>query len=192
MRIASVCLVLLIGASVMTAEVMIQVPDVDSATMRVTYTVTAAAGRSGTFGGARKETREYVFPTEGFSFASGPVTVGAVTESSSGKELAWEVVTAPGNASSEAIKIFYPHLLTRQGTKTTFSVEARSRNVSKEDDGRFVFKYETSHKTTFEVPKGHRLVYTNYPVTLYEKDGLTYAEATSTERKSLLFKTRAQ
>ena len=193
MRIAFVCLVPLIGAAVLTAEVTIRVPDADSTTMAVTYTVVAAAARSQIgIGESHKETREYVFPTEGFEFASGPIIVSGVSESSSGKELAWEVVPAPGNASSEAIKIFYPHPLTLQGTKTTFTVEARSRNVSKEDDGRFVFKYETSHKTTFEVPEGHRLVYTNYPVTLYERDGLTYAEATGTERKSLLFKTRTQ
>jgi len=54
------------------------------------------------------------------------------------------------------------------------------------------YTFDAKSASWGEVPDGHRLVYTNYPVTLYERDGHTYAEVASTQRKNVIFKTRAK
>jgi len=184
MRITILCLAL--GTTTLaTADVGLKVTDLDSCILEVTYTFNANAGPS-------DETREFIFPDSGFVFATGPISVKNVFETETGKELAWEVIAAPKNPTFQSVKVFYSHLLSVSGTPTTLIVEAKSANIFKDAEGRYVFKYKTSHRMTFEVPDGHRLVYTNYPVTLYERDGHTYAEVASTERKNVIFKTRAK
>jgi len=172
-----------------TAAVDIQIANLDSCIMELTYTIGAP---SPTFGGAK---REFTFPSDGFDFATGPLTVVKAFETESGKEVDWELVAAENNSKYEAVELHYAHTLpSGNGTATTIVVRAKTANIGKDPDGRYIIKYATGQLATFRVPTGHRLVYTNYPVTLYEKAGLTVAEvpATSTtERKELIFKTRA-
>jgi len=187
MRTSLVCVALAAAVSLAAAAVDIRIANVDSCLMEVTYSIEAT---SPLFGGERKD---FTFPSSGFDFASGPLTVVKAYETESGKELDWELVPAEDNAKYPAVELHYAHSLGKT-TPTTIVVRTKTSNISKDADGRCVIKYTTGQLATFQVPTGHRLVYTNYPVTLYERSGSTVAEVpgtSSSERKELIFKTRA-
>ena len=189
MRTVSVCIILAVAVSTAFANVNIRIANVDSSIMELTYTIDASAP---TFGG---EKRDFVFPSDGLGFATGPLTVVKAFETGSGKELDWELVPAENNRNYQAVELHYAHdLRAGSGTPTTVVVRAKTGNITKDSDGRLVTKYTTGQLATFQVPAGQRLVYTNYPTTLYEREGFTIAEvpATSgTQTKELIFKTRA-
>jgi len=179
------------AVSLAMAAVDIRIANVDSCIMELTYTIGATAP-SPLFGG---EKRDFTFPSGGFDFATGPLTVVKAFETESGKELDWELVPAEDNAKYQAVELHYAHTLpSGNGTATTIVVRAKTANISKDSDGRCVIKYTTGQLATFQIPAGHRLVYTNYPVTLYERSGFTVADVPGTsgaDRKELIFKTRA-
>ncbi len=179
-RIIITGLLVAVLATVAYANLRISIPSVSDSIMEVTCSF-LAKGRE----------RTAVFPKGGFDFAMGPIEVLDVHETNSGKELAWELTAAAQyEGPPQMVRVFYPYSLPRRGKWTTVTVRARSRAISEDSDNRVVVKYETSHATSFVVPTGFRLVYTNYPVTLREDNGVTIAEVKSTAKKNLLFKMR--
>ena len=69
MRVSLVCVAMGVAMSVASAAVDIRIASVDSCIMELTYTIEAT---SPLFGG---EKRDFTFPSSGFDFASGPLTV---------------------------------------------------------------------------------------------------------------------
>jgi hypothetical protein len=178
----TVCLVILVAAaSVASASLTISMPSLKDSVMRVEYTF-LAEGRG---------TKEYVFPDNGFNFAAGPLHVLSVSETESGKELGWEMATPKSPPQKQAIKIFFAYPLTGKGVETRVVAEAKTRNMSVDEVGRFTYRYSTSHDVKFELPAGQAVVYTNYPVTVYEQAGHTVLEIRGTGgAKELMIKTR--
>jgi len=170
------------------ADVTISVPDLDQKIMRVTYTIVDKdAGDTG-----------LVFPNDGYDFAAGDIKVISVTELNTEQELEYKIVRAPKNESKQAVDITYPNPVPKGGSfKIQVTVEAPSKYISKDSKGRYVFSYSTSHPNLFFVlPKGHAIVYANYPVLVYEKKGHTvvqvhFGNSYSDKVQKVIFKTRA-
>ena len=177
-------LVFLLGfiPNVTEADVTIRIVDLQSKIMRVTYTwIADVAGE--TYG---------IFPGgNGYEFASGPIKVISVIEKNTEQELDYEVVTAP-KGGGQSIKVIYPNPVPKGGNfKIEVTVEAKTNDISRDSKGRYVFTYRTAHVAFFVLPEGHAIVYSNYPVLVYERKGRTVVQVKETGMKKLIFKTRA-
>lgn len=164
------------------ADVTIRVTDLESKTMRVTYTW--IADKAGSIKG--------IYPGgAGYGFASSPIRVVSVTEKNTEQDLDYQVVPAP-QGGGQSVRVIYPNPVPKGGNfRLQITVEAKTNDISRDSEGRYQFKYETGHIAFFVLPEGHAIVYSNYPVLVYERKGRTVVQVKESGRKDLIFKTRA-
>ncbi|WP_282016683.1 hypothetical protein [Marinifilum flexuosum] len=161
------------------ADVTIRIIDATKKIMRVTYTYTDSDAGANTL----------VFPTDGFPFANSPLKVISVIEKNTEQDLEYQVVE---RRNGQSVKVYYTSPIPNGGNYTIeITAEAKTDNISVDSQGRFVFTYETGSKAFFVLPQGHAVVYSNYPVLIYERKGSTVCHVRESGRKKLMFKTRA-
>ncbi|MBM9518740.1 hypothetical protein JWG39_02765 [Desulforhopalus vacuolatus] len=178
----TVTLICLIITRSAFADLTIEIIDTEKKVMRVSYSITDnLAGK-----------RFLTYPSDGFDYATSSLKNISVIEKNTEQELDFVVVKAPKAQNYEALKIEYPNPIPKGGNyKLQISVEATTNGISIDSKGRHVFKYSTVHPTFFILPKGHAIVYSNFPVLVYEKQGKTVVQVKDSGNKDLLFKTRA-
>ena len=159
------------------AAVIIGVTDVEKRIMRVTYLWTD--DRAGA-------TELKVGP---FDFASTPIKIISAVEKNTGQELNAEIIQADGKQS---ILIKYPSPVPGGGHfKLDVTLEAQTEWISRDSNGRYAFTYKTGQETSFVLPKGHAVVFSNFPVLVYEKEGNTVLHVQELGAKELILGTRA-
>ena len=166
------------------ADVIINIVDVDRKIMRVTYRLSYDEPGS----------TASIFPSSGYSFASGPIEVIEVIEKNTAQKLVYKIMPAPKANTLQAVKFYFPNPIPKGGNYIVeITVEAQTNNITKDEQGRYVFTYETSHNNAFFIlPKGHAIVFCNYPVLVYEREGRTVVQVMKEKgRKELMIKTRA-
>jgi hypothetical protein len=162
------------------ADVTIQIPDLGNKMMRVTYLFVQ------TESGSKEMT------TAALLFAKSPMKIIDAIEKNTDQELRSEVVPSKENPNLQAIRVIFPNPIPQGGNyKVEVTVEARTENISVDSEGRYVFTYSTGHEAFFVLPKGHAVVYSNYPVLVYERKGNTVLQVKEGGTKELIFKTRA-
>lgn len=145
------------------ASVTITVDDLSSGIMRVTYVYTM--NNSG-------QTSDVYGASDGFSFASGPISVISVIDSKADIELEYELIEAENGG--EALKVYYMNPGSREKThEIKITMEASTDDIYKDDEDRWVVKYVTAHIAFFIIPEDHAIVYCNFPILIYEKSGRT-------------------
>jgi hypothetical protein len=187
----------LLAVMPLNAEVIVSIADLDNKVMRVTYNVTDNdAGKNST-----------VFPSNGYTFIKlNPededdkkddenieekydFKVISVTEKNSEQALAYEVIEI---ADKPAIKVSYPNPVPAGGNyNLEVTVEAPTDNIAIDPEGRYEITYQTGLSSAlFLLPKGHAVVYTNYPVLVHEKQGQTVVKVKQPGLKTIIIKTR--
>jgi len=178
-------------AKVVSADVVIRVPDLDKRILQVAYTV--AFDKPGA--------TDVIFPEEGFDFATSKLNVIKVADFETGTELLYEIVKLPNDTNLKALKIYFlkpipePKGKGRHSVQETYkvklTVEAETDKISKDKEGRYVFLLTTTDEnSSFILPQGHVLVYCNYPVIVNEEEGQIFIKVKQTGAKNLIFKTR--
>jgi hypothetical protein len=162
------------------ADVTIRVTDLPNRIMRVTYLwIYNKAG-------------DTQFTTGGLNFAKSPLKIVNVIEKNTEQKLHAEVVAAEKVPNSQAVRITFPNPVPKGGNyKIEVTVEAETDGIRRDANGRYAFTYETAHTAFFVLPKGHAIVYSNYPVLVYERKGNTVLQVKESGKKKLIFKTRA-
>jgi|GEM_PF-1752622 len=166
------------------ADVIITIVDVDKKIMRVTYNLLFD----------QPGLTEFIFPSSGYEFASGPIKVIEVIEKNTEQKLEYEIIPAPEANTLQAVKFYFPNPIPKGGNyRVEITVEAQTNNITKDKQGRYVFTYTTSHDNAFFIlPKGHAIVFCNYPVLVYERVGRTVVQVIKGRgQKELMIKTRA-
>lgn len=162
------------------ADVTIQIPNLGNKMMRVTYLFVE------TQSGSKEMT------TAALPFAKSPMKIVDAIEKNTDQELRAEVVPSKENPNLQAIRVIFPNPIPQGGNyKVELTVEAQTENISVDPEGRYVFTYSTGHEAFFVLPKGHAVVYSNYPVLVYERKGNTVLQVKEGGTKELIFKTRA-
>ncbi|BBO86148.1 hypothetical protein DSCO28_67140 [Desulfosarcina ovata subsp. sediminis] len=162
------------------ADVTIRVTNLPNRIMRVTYLwIYDKAG-------------DTQFTTAGLLFAKSPLKIVNVIEKNTEQELHAEVVSADKQPNAQAVRVTFPNPVPKGGNyKIEITVEAETDGISRDANGRYSFTYETGHIAFFVLPKGHAVVYSNYPVLVYERKGNTVLQVKESGKKKLIFKTRA-
>ena len=93
---------------------------------------------------------------------------------------------------NNGLLVEYPNPVPKGGNyKLDVTIEAETEWISKDSKGKHVFTYKTGHVAFFVLPKGHAVVYSNYPVLVYERRGNTVLQVKESGTKELIFKTMA-
>ena len=159
-------------------DLTIKVVDVDKKIIQVTYTWTMA------YGG----TTSAILPDHGCDFTTYPIKVISVYEKNTDQKLEYSIVD---NVKGQSLDIKYPSPIPIGGSYTMIvTIEAKTDNITIDSEGRYVFKYETSQNPYFILPKGHFLVYSNYPVIMFERNGTTVCHVKKNGRDVVIFKTK--
>ena len=175
-------LVCLLVSSFASADVTIEVTDLEKKIMRVSYSITDNSAGN----------RSWTWPDNGLTYANSPLQNVSVIEKNTEQELDFTVVNAPRSNTHQALKIEYPNPIPKGGNyKLEVTAEATTEGITVDAKGRYVFRYSTGHIAFFVLPKGHAIVYSNYPILVYEKKGRTVVQVKDPGTKDLLFKTRA-
>ena len=153
------------------AKVIIEVLDPAEWKYLVTYELKASKAHS----------TEHLFPSGlGLKSKSKILEVVSITEKNTDQEFEYEII--PGKDKDGApvegrykVKAIFINPIPQGGH---YILEYRVILYNEEDcfidkDGRWLFQYETTHDAFFVLPKGHAVVYSNFPVLIYEKRGRT-------------------
>ncbi len=169
--------VLFIATTGVYADVTIRVTDTNKRIMRVTYLWTDSKA------GATK------FEAGPLLFASTPIKVISVIEKNTEQDLEAKIFQKDGK---QWLLVEYPNPVPKGGNyKLDVTIEAETEWISKDSKGKHVFTYKTGHVAFFVLPKGHAVVYSNYPVLVYERRGNTVLQVKESGTKELIFKTMA-
>ena len=188
MRLLSltICIGMLICTNAF-ADVSIEITDLQKKIMRITHT----------FENEDSGLTNQIYPDSGYKFATNPINVVSVTELDSLRELDYQVVKIPQGDGTflQAVKINFQNPIPEGGSiRLRVSVEAPTDNIKLDLNGRYEFSYTTSHKATFVVPQGHAIVFSSFPVFIYERKGKTVAKVKEIDNlpdaKHLIFNTR--
>ena len=166
------CLLLLLIGSVSRADVTIEVLEAKEGKFLVTYEIYSDTPRS---------TGQTI---SGLSSIEEPPEVLSVTEKNSKKKLQYDVLPMRDKSGvfkgQYRIRAKYDNPIP-QGEH--YILEYRiilynKENCYEDQEGRWVFRYETSHSQVFfTLPKEHAIVNSNFPALIYEEEGRTIVQA---------------
>ncbi len=177
------------------AKVTIEVLDPAEWKYLVTYELKATEAHS----------TEYLFPSvPGFKSKSKVLEVLSITEKNTDQEFEYEIIPSKDKDGAPIegffqVKAIFINPIPQGGH---YILEYKVILYNEEDcfidkDGRWRFQYETAHDAFFVLPKGHAVVYSNFPVLIYEKRGRTVlqnkvqtdSKSKKKVRRKLIFKT---
>jgi hypothetical protein len=148
------------------ADVTIRITDLPNRIMRVTYLwIYNKAG-------------DTQFTTAGLKFAKSSLKIVNVIEKNTEQELQAEIIAAKQEPNAQAVRVTFPNPVPKGGNyKIEVTVEAQTDGISRDANGRYAFTYETIHTAFFVLPKGHAVVYSNYPVSCMNGKATLYCRS---------------
>jgi hypothetical protein len=180
MKNATIVLALMLGlAAPARAQLTFEVLDLSQSTVRRTYT------RTTTRAGA---TSDSIGP---IADAAGSLAVVSCREKNT--QQSCEAEGFNDSRRGAWIRYRFPNPVPSGGSFTVdVAFDYRSTGISRDQDGRFAFEFSTGQEAFFVLPLGHALVYSNFPVLIYERDRSTVAQVKpSGGNRGLMFKTRS-
>ncbi|MGC9327083.1 MAG: hypothetical protein ACP5I1_05590 [Candidatus Hinthialibacter sp.] len=139
--------------------------------------------------------RIFLFPTQGFihDATAGNFEVESVFDLAAKRELEY-VIQQDKESGLPQVKITYPDPIPPGKSKTlqvAVKVYMPETMLYRDANGRYCFRYETSHKFEFMIPYDHYLVYTNQPVLLFEKGDVTIVQQLDEKKREIVIQIRS-
>ncbi|MBN2326116.1 MAG: hypothetical protein JXR73_03110 [Candidatus Omnitrophica bacterium] len=137
----------------------------------------------------------FIFPTGGFihDATAGNFEVESVFDIAAKRELEY-VIQRDKETGLPQVKITYADPIPPGKSKTlqiAVKVNMPESMLYCDANGRYCFRYETSHKFEFLIPKDHYLVYTNQPVLLFEKGDVIIVQQLDDKFREIVIQTRS-
>ncbi len=176
---------LLIVPSFAFGDMRYEALDLSKSAMRLTYEIEDA----------QVGNKVFLFPSGGMihDATKGKFEVESVFDIAAKRELEY-VVVYDVKTNDPMVKITYSEPI-KQGEKKTLQITVKvnmpESNFTIDNDGRYVFIYETSHAFEFMVPDNHYVVYTNQPVWVFEKSGKLIVQQLDKKPRKIVIQTRA-
>jgi len=132
-----------------------------------------------------------IFPSKGYKSFNKSLKVISAFEMNTEQEIDTKIIEY-NDKNYKSIELSFPNPIPKGGNyKIKLSVEGVTKNITQDKDGRYVFKYSTSGEVFFVLPEGHAIVYSNYPVLVYEKKKRTVVQIKGKNNKNIIIKSRA-
>ncbi|HHG74893.1 MAG TPA: hypothetical protein ENK22_07585 [Persephonella sp.] len=188
--LALYCLILTFKTSVATT---IEILDLKTNLLRITET----------FYFSEPDKLKARFCSVSFSMLEDPVKVVSIIEKNTEQELDYDLIPKAGRNGkywtcdklrSLMLNIEFPNPVPHGGYYSVEVVlEGNSTNkyIYIDKKGRYVFKIPARGEIFFILPPNHTIVFSNYPVLIYEKKGRTVLHIENIKKtQTLIFKTR--
>jgi hypothetical protein len=166
------------------ADMRLEILDLATRAARITYDISDN----------KPGNRIFLFPTGGFihDAKAGNFQVESVFDIAAKRELPFTIVSDPDTKLPQ-LKITYDAPI-RPGENRKIQIAVKLNMpedlVQRDENGRFIFKYETSHKFEFITPLNHYVVNSNLPITLFEKGDRIIVQQLDDKPRTIVIQTR--
>jgi hypothetical protein len=174
------CFLAVLGSASARADVTLEVMNAEKGVFRVTYEVTDETANAESFIlPSALDTRDQRMGSRYWGTFT-QMKIEKITERNTGQDLIGEIVeTRADGQIHRQIRVRYVNPIPRGGHyKLSITFIAASPELCyRDNDGRVVLKYATSHDTFVILPLNHAPIYSSVPVLIYEKNRRTVLQA---------------